>query len=89
MDWGPGLVEHRPRRDRDLMTARRALPEQPFRQRRRVVRFTGGTVESVRPSGSEKVGAAGSLVRKTPLELEDRPREVRPPHAEVVAELTG
>ena len=45
------------------------------------------TPEAVGPSAGEKVFPAGPVIGKAALELDDRPREVRPRHAEIIASL--
>lgn len=89
MDGGPGLVEDGPSRDRDLVMALPAFPKEPPRQLVRVFGAANWTPEAVRPAAPKEVLPTISVVWKPALELDDRPRKVRPRHCEIVPELTG
>jgi len=76
-------------RDGHLVPAGHALPEQPPGQLGRLVGPTGGAAKGVRPSRLKQVGTTRCVVRKSALELEDRPRKARSRHDEIIAELSG
>ncbi len=89
MDGCPRLVEHGARRDRDLVVAFRALPEESLRQFVSTVGPTGRAPESIRPAAGEEVLTTGGVIREATLELNYRPGKIRARHAEIVPELTG
>jgi len=89
MDWRPRLVEDGSGRDRDLVAALGALPQKPARYLQGALEPTGRTAESIWPAAGKEIVATSGVIWKPVLELEDRPWEIRPRHAEIVAELTG
>ncbi len=89
MDGRPRLVQDSPGRDRDLVTAARALPQKPARHLEGTLKPAKRAPESVSPPAGKEIVATSGVIWKPTMELDDCPWEVRPRHGEIVAELTG
>lgn len=71
------------------MATPRALPQEAIRYGIGVLEPANWTPETVRPPAGKEIVATGGVIWEPALELDNRPREVRPRHAKIVAELTG
>ena len=89
MDGRPRLMQDGPGRDRDLVTAARALPQKPARHLEGALEPANRAPESIWPPAGKEIVTTSCVIWKPTLELDDRPWEVRPRHDEIVAELTG
>jgi hypothetical protein len=79
-------MQHRAGSQRDLVAARRALPQQPLAEQHGVAAAAPRTPVSLGRTGLDEVLTAGVVVRKPALKLNDAAREVRPRHLGTLAE---
>ena len=65
------------------------MPQKSPRQLVGVLEAARWAPEPVWPPAGKEIVTTSRLIRKPALELDDCPRESRPRHAKIVAELTG